>query len=150
MAIAGPQCLGCNTRWEMDFILMDIIFEVKQLSPSLASAWIKLPLSDRLSGGYREILSADGWGFGADLFELKRCPSCPPVKENLDVTAPDYLAEVMVKLEGCGLKRSELIDLYQGQFVVSGVSVVEYLRLLKIDGVLDERDDSFFLKQRPT
>jgi hypothetical protein len=70
-----------------------------------------------------------------------------PIADTKSFTT-DYLGEVMVKLKNGGLQRAELNSRYSGQSVAPGMSVVDYLKLLKLEDVLDERADTFYLKSR--
>jgi hypothetical protein len=54
----------------------------------------------------------------------------------------------MYKLKHSGLKKTEVSGIYLTMSVTPVISVVDYIKLLKIEGVLEEKEDAFFLKQK--
>ncbi len=60
-------------------------------------------------------------------------------------TIPDYLSEVMLKLKNGGLMKAELTTTYMDKTVAPGVTVWEYIKLLGIDGAIQEKADRFEL-----
>ncbi len=60
-------------------------------------------------------------------------------------TVSDYLSEVMRKLSNGGLRKSELAGEYKDKAVALGVSVNDFVKLMKLDGALREKEDRFEL-----
>lgn len=71
------HCSTCDEPWDAYHLRHEAIFE-SNLTHEEAQTWCGLPLSLRLGPRYREALRASGWHFGASLWNVMRCPCCPP------------------------------------------------------------------------
>lgn len=63
---------------------------------------------------------------------------------NLDST--DYLSELRVKLGNGGVAVADLESRYKGKSVAYGLSVSEYVEMLRQDNLIDEHDNRLFFR----
>jgi hypothetical protein len=70
------HCSSCGEPWDVYHLRHEAIFET-DLDPSEAKLWRGLTRRERLSPRYREELRAAGYEFGASIFDVNHCPSCP-------------------------------------------------------------------------
>jgi len=70
------HCSSYGEPWDVYHLRHDAIFETG-LDGTEAEAWRSLPAAQRLSPRYREKFKDAGYEFGASIFDVVRCPSCP-------------------------------------------------------------------------
>jgi len=82
------HCSSCGEPWDIYHLRHDAIFET-DLDHTEAEAWLTLSPAQRLSPRYRKKFEATGYQFGASIFDVIRCPSCPkPDADKAALKAP--------------------------------------------------------------
>ena len=69
------HCSTCREPWDTFHLTQDAIYDTG-LSHDEASAWRRLPSSEKLAPRYRAEFTSAGWQFGATLLNVIRCPGC--------------------------------------------------------------------------
>jgi hypothetical protein len=70
------HCSTCREPWDTHHLWHDAIHETG-LSEAEATAWARLPRSQKLAEPYRAAFRAVGWEFGTGVIHVVRCPCCP-------------------------------------------------------------------------
>jgi hypothetical protein len=71
------HCSSCGEPWDTYHLRHGAIWETDFTDEEIAK-WHDLPPEDRLSEPYREQLRCARYEFGRSIFNLVRCPACPP------------------------------------------------------------------------